>query len=1420
MNTFSNVKPIELSRTFSSVRNLEEDDEDWSDYLGSAKEKLTWQDLRDNPLSVVVGEAGIGKTVEFELEVQRLRGAGNPAFFVALNQLVDSESWKLALVGSYDEYENWKVSTETAYFLLDAVDEARLTSHAAFDRALSIVQCGLQGCMSRVRFVISSRPTDWSINDVRMAVDKHLGRPIAAALSALKETPAFEISTDGTMPNVARMSTAEVIEPLVVSLDPLSISEAKRLAEAFGVLDVRAFWDTVSDGGYEFMATRPLDLEWMVRLWNEKRSFGTYLELIEFNIENRLTEVNPSYHAAGAVLSQDQLREGAEELAAVAELSGCAYIATAYVPTVKADEVAPSSVLSDWKPIEVARLLASAVFDEATYGRVRFHHRTIRAYLAACWLNRQLAIGVPFHHVLTLFSSSPFGTTVLIPNRRWALCWLTAINVEAREWVMHHFPEMLLFDGDPDAWDSPSADRAFNAYVKRLKGGLRTDWHNSESEFRRVSRKLSLGLVSDLLMSPELPAQVTIELLPIVKYGRLTDCAEAVFGVYKNIAADEDERGYALNVLETIATPQQRAAIKEDLVSGSLMSNEIIASALSAIDWSGLSADQLVAVFGVTESEKGYGPMTRTVKYVLLPVATATSAELLLRAVLEALPKPEAGKRFAQFPDSDQPERAWLLDVLPDCFECLLRLLPQTYTNYPEICIEAAERLEALRDTGFIDREEYRRIHALVAEHPGLRWQIALEIAKSKNITHSTSRLVWGMDCLVSFTVTDVSQLIARANDDTASQDVRNIWFTVGVDVVFQGLRGWARNDALAAFVVGPDIEARRIHIATQRSNRIDGAKHRREWKSKKVAQKHTRQIQHEKNRAQLLSDVDHIRDASHKGALNWLVQYSYNVGRDSFTRVDYELIVKDFDQAVADALAAGLKVVWNTTEVLNPADYSDGTVPWDVLYALAGLHTLLDEGMEISSLSDTDAGRAAKLAVWEQNGPPDWFEPLATSHAAAVSEALRPWIESGAKLSTDAHRFRGGLAMALRCSDEVGAALLAPLLTMVKNKSIARPETLKEVVKTLRAGGLLAINALAEICRTEVIASVSPNGLVGDMHWLHTWLEEDVVSAWSWFEEHISSHEGVAGELIKAFAKLTQNCKWVKLPADAASIDVLLRLHRLLTVHQPSPDDSFDSEDMGTFGHVVSELRSRIPNLLVQSRGAVAHQALVELVMEETAPNAKQWLATQVTEHAVREASQSPQVELSDLRELGSPFVTDPKSEAQLFKQVIARLEEVRKGTEEGPFSDRNLFSPSMPEKYLQSWLAARFLDTKNRRFTVSREEEVDDNKEPDIQLGCSKGKVCVEIKPLSRDHSYSANSLTDTLRTQIMSQYLKGFNSAHGILVLFRLDDKAWDIPDKAKNQPFSTLVEYLQEQANLISAETPGVEALIVFGIDCVA
>lgn len=1414
---------IDLERSFSIARDGAEDTEDLLRYFRKGKGEFSWSNLHDKPLVVVIGEAGIGKTVEFDNEVARLQREGKPAFFVSLNQVLDKDAWAVAVEDSASNYAEWEKSSDVGYFFLDAVDEARLRRHADFQNALSVIRVNLRNHMARVRVAISSRVTDWAVEDVRDAVRKYLVFPIEAALRA---AAAVEASTgvDSRAGDVVQMpqeTATERVDPFVVSLDALSRTEAERLAGAFQVVDAQEFWAAVDDGNYEFMATRPLDLEWMVRLWNGKHSLGTYSQLVEGNISNRLTEVNPSYQAAGAALSMDQLRTGAEQLAAATEFSGRPFVSTSTTGGAGENEVAPNVVLSEWKPIEVSRLLASAIFDEATFGRVKFHHRSIREYLAARWVNRQLGQGVPFHRVLQLFRASPFGIPVLIPTRRATLCWLSALNVEAREWVTCHFPEMLLFEGDPEAWDTIAADRAFLAYVGRLKAGLRTDWYNDPSEFRRVARRLPLRRVASLLAAQPACSNLTISLLLLVEYGRLMDCADAVFGIYRNLDSSPRERQYALVTLAAGASAEHRAAVRDDLLAGRLASNELIASALGVIEVGALRAEDLVNVFLAAGAESGYGsgPMARAIKQDLLPEADVKTAQLVLAAAVAALPAPEQGRRFARFPESDQPERAWLLDVLPDCLERVLILLPKELDGFPEICIDAAERVEAIRDSGFADTDQLGKLHALIADRPALRWQLALEIAQSDDIRHATSRLTWGGSCLVSFDAADLPALTARANDEALTKDVRDIWFDVGMNLAFRGLKGRHRSEVLEELVSGPDGQSRSAEISMEMTKYISHAKELCQFRREDRHRKLERLARHERDREHLTRDIEHIRDGTDTEMLRWLILYSFkHAGRKSHTHVDFEVIAKDFGQSISDALRSGLVIAWSKVGTPNPADYGNGTVPWETITGLAGLHTLLASGVDIASLSDDAATRAAKLAVWELNGPPSWFERLALTHERAVCAALLPWVEAEAVEASDAGRVRRALELSLQCPSAVRRQLLQSLVPLVHDGRIVNPATLKSILDALREDGLISSDVVAGICHGKVTGSLTADGLISEIRWLRTWLEDDPVSAWTWFESHVARLGTAADTQVQDFATAVADGEWVKTPTSEASIDVLLRMHALLAQHMPPPGAASPSEESGIFGHPVAQLRQAIPQILARTRGRAANRALVALAATESDVHAKRWLNTLVVKHAAEEAQHSAQFNSAALKAIGSPFLTDPQSESQLFQQVLARLEEIREGVEEGPFSDRDLFWKGMPEKYLQRWLAARLQDTQHRRFSIHREEEVDADNKTDIQLSCQYGNVCVEIKPVDAGRTHSANTLVETLRTQIVGQYLKGYNSAHGILVLFRLDDKTWDIPGGAKGRPFTELVAYVQEQAEIIKGQSKGVQELIVFAIDC--
>src|SRR6266516_5513331 len=110
--------------------------------------------------------------------------------------------------------------------------------------------------------------------------------------------------------------------------------QAIRVSRLFQYYTVEAFWQEVEEGGYEFMASRPLDLGWMTKQWMVSQKLGTYTELIETAVTHRLREPNQSYIDSGAVLSPAQLREGAEQMAAVCTFAGYPYVSVPAVQSI------------------------------------------------------------------------------------------------------------------------------------------------------------------------------------------------------------------------------------------------------------------------------------------------------------------------------------------------------------------------------------------------------------------------------------------------------------------------------------------------------------------------------------------------------------------------------------------------------------------------------------------------------------------------------------------------------------------------------------------------------------------------------------------------------------------------------------------------------------------------------------------------------------------------------------------------------------------------------------------------------------------------------------------------------------------------------------------------------------------------------
>src|SRR5260370_40247840 len=99
----------------------------------------------------------------------------------------------------------------------------------------------------------------------------------------------------------------------------------------------------------------------------------------------------------------------------------------AYSDSVHASEAAldVSKILHNWGAETRATLLERPLFGFASYGRVRFHHRSVVEFLAAKRLDALLGRGVSIKSIKRLlFTETAHGVRTVRPSMRPSAAWL------------------------------------------------------------------------------------------------------------------------------------------------------------------------------------------------------------------------------------------------------------------------------------------------------------------------------------------------------------------------------------------------------------------------------------------------------------------------------------------------------------------------------------------------------------------------------------------------------------------------------------------------------------------------------------------------------------------------------------------------------------------------------------------------------------------------------------------------------------------------------------------------------------------------------------------------------------------------------------------------------------------------------------
>ena len=453
----SRPKPVETCMTMIDLdrRFLLWDDKDESAIdayamSGWSRYSDDWPNLLKKRRVVILAEAGSGKTEELRERARLLTQAGQFAFYATV-QDVGADGLDGALrQADRVRLDDWRVSDQPAWFLIDSVDEARL-DNIRLDRALRKLCDGIYVAPRRGHVVLSSRITDWqSRADFTTFAELLPVPPERPAPGPPSPGEALSQALRGELRRDKQETSAET--PVVVVMTPLDRERVRRFARMRGVVGVEAFMIALGDANLLSMASRPLDLDWLVIYWRDHGRLGSLAEMLDHNFHARLRETNPAHAQNDPIDTQRALR--ALERIGAAFVFGRTDNIAIPDPSIMGDERSAldlAKILPDWSPEHRRRLLTRPVFDPATFGRVRLHNDntgSVRAYLAARWLKRRREENCSVGDLRDLLFADSYGHQLIKPSVRQTAAWLSIWDNDVAREVLCREPLLLLASGD------------------------------------------------------------------------------------------------------------------------------------------------------------------------------------------------------------------------------------------------------------------------------------------------------------------------------------------------------------------------------------------------------------------------------------------------------------------------------------------------------------------------------------------------------------------------------------------------------------------------------------------------------------------------------------------------------------------------------------------------------------------------------------------------------------------------------------------------------------------------------------------------------------------------------------------------------------------------------------------------------------
>ncbi|WP_439924387.1 hypothetical protein [Nitrobacter sp. JJSN] len=1421
---------VELNRTFHELSKYarESDEFDLSEafHVGTA---LTWTDLLKNYRTVILSEAGSGKTEEIRATARKLCSEGKAAFFLRLEHIANDFDVAFE-VGSLDEFDAWLASNGEAWLLLDSVDEARLRDPRDFDLAVRKLGSRVKLATQRVHIILTGRAHAWRPKSDPELCERWL--PFGAAqINVYKNEPSDTAVPEDDEEAIGNTEThRQENEPVfrIVALDDLKKGQIEAFSAAKGIAETKPFIDAIERADAWSFTSRPQDLQELVDFWLDQNRIGTRLEIMHNSIERRLTEFSEN-RAELKPLSSNRAREGVRLLAAATTL-GRDQTIQIQDGTDNKNGIRTGSVLGDWEAPDQSTLLSRPIFDQMIYGTVRFHHRPVREYLAAEWLAELLKRPASRRSIEALLFRNQYGLDVIVPTTRPILPWLAILDEPIRERLRKIAPEVLFEGGDPSALPLPTrriilgevceqiaSDRAgmeATSYaavqrfanddlVEDIRGLLKL--YESNDELRGfLVRMIWLGELKDLL-----PEAKHVALTPgVSKYTRIA--AFRGVGAVGTAADHEELRQAFLKEAE----PLDRHWLGEllsDLQPTEALTDWLLATVAKAADKEKYTVDHLDD--SVTKFVEG------------TPLESLPKLITGLEALLAQPPYIEGGycevsKRFA-----------WLLKAAAAGVERLIGIR-HPFARDPK-SLEVLYKLRSLRDWHEETREIKTSFATLVHAWSELNKEsFWYDVRASRRRMHKKpgDRLTFYRQAAFfgsfwSFGPDDF-EYACDAVTQQPEQDDKLVALSLAFDLYVQAGRTRPHRQRLKTIVAGNQELEERLGIFFK-PPRQDWRKEERKWKRLSADRKKRDEKNREKSKAYLQTHLDGIRsptfpDPTAISKSQWYLHdriREIKDGHTDWTATQWRALIPEYGEEVARAYRDGVVGYWrkNKPIVLSEGATKNST-PNTAIFGLTGVTLEAAETPNwAATITAQEVELACRYATFQLNGWPVWFPKLFEAHPDICAVFLMK--EIAYELSV----VDGDLNYILSDISWSGSwawnYLDIPILELLEKSDPQNSAILDKLLKIMQ-GSELSDEKLAELAARKTKTATT---LQHAACWFAAWIGVEPAMAIPALESRLNA---IPLEEQTTFAMQVVTRLWGSRRSETSSArpgyraaqhlkSLYLLMHRYIR-----REDDIERAGKGVYSpglrDEAQEARNRLFDELNKLSGKEAFLALKEIADTHPDPRTRAWIRVLMRRKAENDADIAPWTP-AQVREFHEKLDNTPKTPRELADLAVLRFLDLKDELENGDDSVASILMKVDEETKMRNYLGHELRNKAFGRYSIPQEEELADAKRPDLRFHGTgfDGPIPTELKLAD---GWTGPQLFERLENQLAGDYLRDNRSNRGIFALvYRGQKQGWDVPNAPNRVDFDGLVEALQKYWQEISGRFHNIEDITVIGID---